>query len=57
MQLQAEELGKEAVSKARAKLQFKMENLNAASQRPGDESLRKLDSSVKKNSAFVRKLV
>ena len=55
MQSQAEELYREAESKAAAKLELKRKNQNV--DRPSRDDLKKLDGSVKKNSGFIKKLV
>lgn len=53
----AEELFEEAEAKARVKSETKDKNLNVSGLRLSDDDLRKLDGSVKKNTAFQRKLV
>ena len=57
LQCQAEEMLKEAETKAAARLELKQRNTNADKLRPTGDDLRKLDGSVKKNSGFVKKLV
>lgn len=57
LQCQAEDMLKEAETKAAARLELKQRNTNADKLRPTGDDLRKLDGSVKKNSGFVKKLV
>ena len=57
LQSRAQELGKEAETRAKQKWEFKQKNLHADQDRPDESFLAKLDGSVKKNSAFVKKLV
>ena len=53
----AVQLKEEVEAKLTAKLDNRKANLNAASLRPTEASLKSLDGSVKKNTTFQRKLV
>ncbi|XP_033641812.1 regulator of nonsense transcripts 2-like [Asterias rubens] len=55
-QKQAFEIAAEAVQRKEAKLRLRAKNLAAAAERPDESFFMKLDSSMKKNSTFVRKL-
>ncbi len=57
MQSRAHELGEEARARAEQKREFRETNLRADGNRPDESQLKKLDGSVKKNTAFVKKLV
>nr|XP_054752267.1 regulator of nonsense transcripts 2-like [Lytechinus pictus] len=46
----------EALERKQAKMALRAKNLSAASERPDEDSFVKLDSSLKKNTAFIRKL-
>lgn len=48
---------KEATERCAAKSKLRSENQNAAEKQPEEEFFHKLDSSLKKNTAFVKKLV
>lgn len=47
----------EALERKQAKKTLRAKNLAAASERPDEDFFVKLDSSLKKNTAFIRKLV
>lgn len=53
----AEQLYKEAQTRAKAKMETKAKNLSVEGLRLSEDNLRGLDGSVKKNTAFQRKLV
>lgn len=52
----AEQLYKEAQTRAKAKMETKAKNLSVEGLRLSEDNLRGLDGSVKKNTAFQRKL-
>ena len=53
---QALELMKEVEEKNKQKIEFRKKNLAALNNRPDESFFRKLDSSLKKNTTFVKKL-
>jgi regulator of nonsense transcripts 2 len=54
--LQAMKSLEELNTKLQLKKEFKEKNLTASANRPKEDDLRKLDGSIKKNTAFTKKL-
>ncbi|CAB3980994.1 regulator of nonsense transcripts 2 isoform X1, partial [Paramuricea clavata] len=55
-QKQAEEIALEAKERVEAKMAIRQQNLEAPRNRPQDSFFRSLDSNIKKNSSFIKKL-